>query len=237
MLQNNPLASQTIITVDPGQTTAKKIEDAGYHVKLFSDAFKALQDNSSDSIKGVILDIKACSVHKGNLISEFRQKWPFAPLIAITDEEDLEQTADALSSGACDYINRSKIESELISRLESRVLESQKREEQVYFSLGDITVDVKKRLVTCGSKQKHISPTEVSLIQCLAASNGIIVDRELIKKRCWRQTDVTDNALNRKLHEVRRILADLSERVTIKTIYGSGFLLEIENQEERFVTP
>jgi hypothetical protein len=48
-----------------------------------------------------------------------------------------------------------------------------------------------------------------------------------MKRRCWGQIFVSDNALNRKLHEVRRTIRDLSSQVNIRTLYGTGFMIEV----------
>ena len=51
-----------------------------------------------------------------------------------------------------------------------------------------------------------------------------------MKRKCWGQIYVSDNALNRKLHEVRRALKEISQIVTIRTIYGTGFVLEVKEK-------
>jgi DNA-binding winged helix-turn-helix (wHTH) protein len=43
--------------------------------------------------------------------------------------------------------------------------------------------------------------------------------------------EITDNALNRKIYEVRRTLRKLSEDVNIRTIYGLGFELSVRGDQ------
>jgi DNA-binding winged helix-turn-helix (wHTH) protein len=42
---------------------------------------------------------------------------------------------------------------------------------------------------------------------------------------------VTDNALHRKLHAVRQILKDVTDRVYVETKYGVGFTLKVAQDD------
>jgi DNA-binding winged helix-turn-helix (wHTH) protein len=55
-----------------------------------------------------------------------------------------------------------------------------------------------------------------------------------MKRKCWGQIYVSDNALNRKLHEVRRALKEISNVVSIRTLYGTGFVLEVKEVQDSF---
>ena len=74
--------------------------------------------------------------------------------------------------------------------------------------------------------KRFASPIEVTLLSCLAHTEGSIVEKDALKLRCWGQIKVTDNALHRKLHAVRQLLKDISPNVAIETKYGVGFCLK-----------
>jgi DNA-binding winged helix-turn-helix (wHTH) protein len=84
-----------------------------------------------------------------------------------------------------------------------------------------------QRTVTNGRETAYLTPIEVKIVRTLADNLGRVVERNAMKQLCWGDAEITDNALNRKIYEVRRTLRRLSESVNIRTIYGLGFELRV----------
>jgi len=170
-----------------------------------------------------------------DILPKLKEKWPFSPIIVITGDHDDDAVGKALSGGADDFIYKPINPGEVLARMQTRVAELAKREAQEIVTLGDLVIDMVHRVITNQSKQQRfLSPTEMNLLGCLLAAQGTVVKREAMKRRCWGQIFVSDNALNRKLHEVRRNLKELSTQVNIRTLYGTGFILEVKNQKNQF---
>ena len=156
-----------------------------------------------------------------------KERWPFCPIIVIADDPHAETLAEALATGADDFICKPVKPKELLARLQARLDSLAKRQFKEVEPIGDLTVDKSHRTLSSSAATRHLSPTEMNLLLCLLHAKGTVVQRETLKRRCWGQVYVSDNALNRKLHEVRRIIKELSTRVEIKTLYGVGFVLEV----------
>lgn len=158
-----------------------------------------------------------------------RRLSPFSPIILMTGSEQLDLTSDVLAQWADDYVLKPINSAWLSMRLAVRIAEFKKRDRSDKFKVGDVHVDSVARTVSCDGIQKSLSPTEMNLLKCLVSARGSVVERDVMKRRCWGRENVTDNALNRKLHEVRRVLENISGQVIVKTIYGTGFVLEVRN--------
>lgn len=219
-----------IVVIEANSYNSGLLKGMGYDVRGFADCPSALGTDPDEFAPSAVL-VQAGLAFDANGISyvrALRQKWPFAPLLAMADEGEEEVLSDMLASGACDFMVLPMDGTRLQQRLMVRISEFHKRSVNDTFAIGDITVDAGHRFIYRDDRKRALSPTEMSLLQCLATARGTIVNREVMKKRCWGQPDVSDNALNRKLHEVRRALSSLSAQVSIKTIYGTGFLLEVK---------
>jgi two-component system response regulator CpxR len=207
------------------------LEGAGYAVCSFQTPGDALAADP-DSVNPAVTVLYSQSLPQEarvEMVGALRKKWPFAPLLAMVGADEVQFASDFLVAGACDYSSATDGPESLIQRLATRIQEFAKRSSNDTFSLGDIKVDAGHRLIYRDDRKRALSPTEMNLLHCLATAGGTIVNRDVMKRRCWGQADVSDNALNRKLHEVRRALSSLTAQVSIKTIYGTGFLLEVKS--------
>lgn len=98
--------------------------------------------------------------------------------------------------------------------------------------LGDLIFDrdVRKLENSGSGKSEFLSPIDAKIISALMSAGGELIKRDQIKKACWPGDTVTDNAVNRKIHEVRRLLTKISECVEVKTVYGHGFALTVNER-------
>jgi DNA-binding winged helix-turn-helix (wHTH) protein len=114
---------------------------------------------------------------------------------------------------------------ELVLRASVRKKDQEERQALKTIQFGDITIDCETKTVRGPKGKKIISPIEIKVLANLAKANGSLMEKHSLKAKCWGQFGVTDNALHRKLHEIRAILKDVTDQVTIKSKYGSGFYL------------
>jgi DNA-binding response OmpR family regulator len=159
----------------------------------------------------------------------FKQRLPFCPLIVVTGDHSPELVGDALAAGADDFIYKPLNVKEIAARLQVRLSELSVRRNIEVVNLGDVSIDFVHRVIANQNRVKRfLSPTEMSMLHCLISAQGTVVRREIIKRKCWGELHVSDNALNRKLHEVRKALQEISNHVSVETVYGTGFSLRVK---------
>ncbi|MFK7822840.1 MAG: response regulator transcription factor [Oligoflexales bacterium] len=222
-----------IIVLDDDPMIEKIIGSATGKPTQNFDSIKSLE-SQVDSLNPIALFV---DVHLGlkesglDILPSLKIKWPFAPIIVITNDRDENAVGDALAAGADDFIYKPINAKELVARLQARLGELAKREAREVIKIGDVTVDTAHRVIAnLDGHHRYLSPTEMNLLTCLLDAHGTVVRRDAMKRKCWGQIYVSDNALNRKLHEVRRALKEISQIVTIRTIYGTGFVLEVKEK-------
>jgi two-component system, OmpR family, response regulator MtrA len=163
-----------------------------------------------------------------DIIPELRQCWPHVPIIVITGDGEEDIVSAALSAGADDFIQKPIRPRELMARMQARMKEKDRLERKSTQAFGDLILDeLHNSMSNDKGETRFLSPTELNLLTCLLDAKGSVVTRADLKRRCWGKVAVSDNAVDRKLHEVRVAIKELSGVVSIKTKYGTGYQLVI----------
>jgi DNA-binding response OmpR family regulator len=216
------------ITLDNDPNVHSTIAIATGLESMWFSTFEQLEAKSNLQPVGLFLDVKMSleSSLNGSLIPKLKDVWPLSPIILTSIDNSSEQLTEAMALGADDFIAKPFNNADLANRFKIRKAALEKRAARETVVIGDMTIDTLQRSVVTGKGQKYLSPTEIKLLSELAKAKGGVVSREILKTRCWPGGDVTDNALNRKLYEIRRRIKPLSAKIDIRTVYGVGFVME-----------
>jgi DNA-binding response OmpR family regulator len=223
-------AAEYTITLDDDEIVHRIVERS---IGLKSLPFRSADElaKSADHLHPVAAFI---DIHLGDgisglqLIPKLREKWPFCPLIIITADPSEATLSDALASGADDFVTKPIRSKELLARLQARLADQAQKEAKQSLNVGNLTFDSAHRLLIGPRGHRYLSTTETNLLMCLLQAKGTIVLREVLKLRCWGPLKVSEGALDRKIFEVRRALKEIGGTPTIRTAYGVGFGIEIQ---------
>lgn len=220
--------SDIIIVLDDDESIAKLIEKfSGLKAIGFLNMATLEARIAEYSPTAVFVDVHLTAGEIGlDFIPKLRKSWPNAVFIVITSDTSDGVITDALSSGADDFVQKPIRKEELVSRLRLRLSEMEKNTFDSVLHFEDITVELSHRSIRKESKIGYLSNTEMSLLVALIKSNGMVLSRDELKRKCWGRVNVTDGALDRKMHEVRRALTDVGSGIEIKSIYGKGFIVK-----------
>jgi len=94
-------------------------------------------------------------------------------------------------------------------------------------AIGRVQFNTKQRTLTCSGATRHLSATESLLLETLVHAKGMVVQKEELKLKVWGNMKVSDNALVRKIFEVRSALRDITDSVTLNSVYGVGVNLVV----------
>lgn len=164
-------------------------------------------------------------------VPEFRKAWPFTPILVVTADEADDAIGNALASGANDFIRKPVNKIELNARLKARVAEMNVFAGRDLVLFGPLTYSRSFRALSSGERTCHLSPSEALLVECLLLAKGMVVPKDEIKRRVWGDLTVTDNALDKKIFDVRAAMRNVSEAVTLTTTYRHGFSLALTKSQ------
>ncbi|MBD1581836.1 winged helix-turn-helix domain-containing protein [Pseudoalteromonas sp. S16_S37] len=94
---------------------------------------------------------------------------------------------------------------------------------------GAWTLDPKKQCIYDGSTERELEPLLFRLLCYFIINNEQIITRQDLVDDVWCQKYVDDNAINRAMSELRKILkSDLQKGIVVKTHYRKGYSFFLE---------
>lgn len=99
---------------------------------------------------------------------------------------------------------------------------------------GQIAFDVKRRSVTRGERESHLTPKQAQLLELFMRHPGEILTREFLMKRVW-DTDFTDDTrtLDVHIHWVREAIEkDTGSPKYLHTVRGVGYRFAVPGKAD-----
>lgn len=222
-------AGVCLIILEP-ESVVKNILEQGTHypVRVFRNLEDLLRASLLESPVALFIDVDHTGKEKLlETLPQIRETWPTSSLFAVTGDARVDVLAEILRFGFDDFAVKPIDPDQLRLRLEVR-LHQRSKEKRSAIAVSDIIVDPTRRSIKNlkNNKIKFLSPIEINLLTVLLSSMGQAISRETVKRDCWGTSSVSDNALNRKLFEVRKALAQVDSGLTIKTLYGAGYAIQ-----------
>ena len=226
--------SNYTLTLDDDPFVGKLIEETlgikNFHFESlaeFKKAYKKLRP------VGAFIDIHLSEDESGlDVVPSMRELWPSTAIIVITADEDQKAVAEALASGADDFIRKPINPHEILARLTTRIGDIEDKLGNRVLRFGDFTVDLKYKSINGPGGQMTLSSREIELLAELVRSNGVVIPKDILKRKLWGNVSVSDNALDRKIFEVRKALKEVSAEVELHSIYGVGMVLRKKSHSD-----
>ena len=155
----------------------------GYDVATARSADEALAAAAARPPEAVILDLLLPDGRGTDVCRELRG-WSTAPILVLSAVEDEAEKVAALDAGADDYVTKPFSVEELLARLRAALRRSAPDREPV-LEIGELRLDLEKRLVTVAGAPVSLTPTEYELLRLLAENEGKLLTHPLILKRVW----------------------------------------------------
>ena len=96
------------------------------------------------------------------------------------------------------------------------------------FHVGHWTVHPDLNVVSENGTATHLEPKVMDVLVCLAETNGEVVNKEILIRKVWPDTFVSDDVLKRSISELRRVFKDdARDARIIETIPKRGYRLLI----------
>ena len=146
------------------------------------------------------------------------------PVIFISAYGRDEAIAQALESGATDYIVKPFSPTELVARVRAAL---RRRPNPEPFVVGELAIDFEQRRVTVGGRAVDLTATEYELLRVLSLDAGRVVTFHKLLRRVWtRREDADGNLVRIFVRNLRRKLGDSAASPTyIFNERGVGYRL------------
>ena len=135
----------------------------------------------------LLLDMNMPGVGGVETCREVRSFLPWIGIDMITVRDSEGDIVKALEAGADDYITKPVRFRELVARLRavSRRLHAEDAVESLVLRVGDLELDVNRRLLHRGGEFVHLTPTEFHLLALLMRNQGSLVTHAQLLRSIW----------------------------------------------------
>ena len=159
----------------------------------------------------IILDLGLPDVNGVEVIKTVRG-WSAMPIIVLSARGQEGDKVKALELGADDYLTKPFSAPELLARLKvalRHAARSAQSSASPVFEVGDLHVDMEKRVVRVEGKEVRLTPTEYRLLTTLIRHADKVVTHNQLLKEVWDRHAAEDNhSLRIAIQHLRQKLGD-----------------------------
>ena len=152
---------------------------------------KAALDLLKETPDLIILDLGLPDTLGHDLLRTIRARNEGVPIIVLSSRGDEAGKVQALDLGADDYVTKPFGMEELLARMRAALRHQlQTHGERPVFRVGDLSVDLVRRIVKLGAKDIKLSPKEYDLLRVLVQHAGKVLTHKFLLGELW--DDLTD---------------------------------------------
>jgi two-component system KDP operon response regulator KdpE len=181
------LSGQLVLVVDDEPQILRALQTnlrgAGYEVETAATAAEALDKAALHPPEAVMLDLILPDGSGRDVCRRFRE-WTDVPIIVLSAVGEEREKVAALDAGADDYITKPFGIDEVLARLRAALRRSSRPGEPVV-RVGELEVDLEKRLVTVAGRPVALTPHEFSLLRVLAQNEGKLLTHPALLRKVW----------------------------------------------------
>jgi two-component system KDP operon response regulator KdpE len=133
-----------------------------------------------------ILDLGLPDVDGLELLRTMRQRQEDLPIVVLSSRGDEVGKVAALDLGADDYVTKPFGMDELFARMRAALRHQlQVHGERPVFQVGNLSVDLVRRIVKLGDQEVKLSPKEYELLRLLVQHAGKVLTHRFLLQELW----------------------------------------------------
>ena len=186
-----------------------------------------LNENTADIF---LLDINLGNESGFALCKQLREKYD-TPILFISARQSDDDVLVALNIGGDDYIKKPYTLSVLLAKVKVQLkrLEAMKQLGGNSAKASDEIFTIDSATMSCivEGRNVQLKSKEFQLLSCLYSHRNTIVTKEQLFNEVWGDSFYSDSTLNVHIRRLReKIESDPNEPRFIKTVWGTGYILE-----------
>jgi two-component system KDP operon response regulator KdpE len=201
------------------------LESNGYQVRDAEDGTTALREFDLFKPDVLLLDLMLPDMSGVDIVRQLRQSHG-TPIVVVSAVGDERTKVNALDEGADDYLTKPFGMEELLARLRVALRHATRTANRdARITVGDLVIDLDRRLVSLRGNDVHLTPTEYSLLKYLAVHAGKVLTHTMILNEVW-GAGYSDTAVLRTcMNQLRAKLDDNAAKPLIRTEPRIGYRL------------
>jgi two-component system KDP operon response regulator KdpE len=156
----------------------------GYEIIEASNGQEGLSAAVNQKPDIVILDLGLPDID-GVEVTRLLREWIQIPIIILSVRGSEDDKIAALDAGADDYLTKPFGLGELFARLRAALRHTTQSQSESIFSIGDLKVDLSRRIVSLTDKEVQLTPNEYDLLKVLVAHSGRVLTHHQLLREVW----------------------------------------------------
>ncbi len=216
---------------DFGNILTQYVTISGFEVTLCRDGKEAWELFSQNKPDICVLDVMMPEMDGFTLAERIKKAQPDIPVIFLTAKSLKEDIVRGLTIGADDYITKPFDPEVLILRI-NNILKRAYSSTNNEFKVSQTTLKYDTLELQCETSKEKLTLKEAQLLKYLIINKNKVLAREDILTEIWGEDDYfLGRSMDVFISRLRKYIAD-DQNIDIRTIRGTGFILEEINEDE-----
>lgn len=216
-----------LIEDDKKIATAVKrgLEGDGFTVEVAFDGTNGLWMATEGSYDVLIVDLMLPGKNGFVICRELREKQNWTPILVLTAKDGDLDEAEALDTGADDYLTKPFSYPVLVARLRA-LLRRTSGQNPVPIILGDLRIDPGQRRCWRGETEIDLTARQFEVLEFLMRRSGQVMSKAEILAGVWESDfDGDPNIVEVYIGRLRSRIDHPFDRRAIETVRGAGYRL------------
>lgn len=198
----------------------------GYSVDVAHDGSAGLEYAMSEAYQAVILDLMLPRLNGFQVCARLRESRVGTPVLVLTAKDGEYDEAEALDTGADDYLTKPFSYVVLLARVRALLRRGGAGPRPTLLKVGDLVVDQAQRRCSRGTTPITLTAKQFSVLACLARRANAVVSKAEILDEVWDAAYDGDlNIVEVYIRALRRSIDVPFAVRSIETVRGEGYRL------------
>jgi DNA-binding response OmpR family regulator len=216
---------------DFGNILSQYVTINGFDVTLARDGNEAWELFNHEKPDICVLDVMMPEMDGFTLGEKIKDAQPDIPLIFLTAKSLKEDIVRGLKIGADDYITKPFDPEVLILRI-NNILKRAYSSSNDEFNISNTVLNFNTLELVCGNTKEKLTLKEAQLLKYFIINKNKILAREDILTEIWGEDDYfLGRSMDVFISRLRKYISE-DNNIDIRTVRGTGFILEELNKEE-----
>lgn len=209
--------------VKVASAVARGLRAEGFTVEVAADGDEGLWRATESRYDLILLDLMLPGVNGYRLCAELRRQGDWTPILMLTAKDGDEDEAEALETGADDYLRKPFSFPVLVARIRA-LLRRAPSSDVATVDLGDLHLDPAARRVTRGEHEITLTAREFDVLEFLVRRAGQVQSKADILAGVWDfDFDGDPNIVEVYVGRLRRKVDEPFGVSSIETVRGAGY--------------
>ena len=201
------------------------LEAEGFTVEVAFDGNDGLWLATESTYDLLVLDIMLPGRNGYKICADLREAGDWTPILMLTAKDGDLDEAEALDTGADDYLTKPFSFPVLVARVRALLRRTTGRNPAPVI-VGDLRIDSGERRAWRGADELTLTAREFEVLEFLLRHAGQVLSKDEILAGVWQQDfDGDPNIIEVYIRRLRRKIDEPYRRHSIDTIRGAGYRL------------